>query len=141
MRGLGRIISVFSIAFLIFSCTSKVTKSWEETMIIHDEVMLKMQENGQLESKLNALITRAHEDSSSILFTKIDTLQFALDQLSLADDEMMDWMAAIRAPLPEDDVDSTLSYHKEQQEKIVEVGVHMDEAANQANDILKSLEK
>lgn len=141
MRNINRIIALISIIIFLFSCTSKVTKSWEETMKVHDEVMLKMQENGELESKLNALIIRGKADSSTVLFTKVDTLQFALDQLSKADEEMMDWMAAIRAPLPDDNVDSTLAYHEEQQKEIIIVGNHMDEAATNAEKIIKSLEK
>jgi hypothetical protein len=127
--------------FTFISCTDQKKESWSETMRVHDEVMLKMQENGEIESKLNELIQRGHADTNSVLFTKVDTLQMALDQLSKADEEMMDWMAAIRAPKKSDDVDSTLQYHAEQKAAIIEVGEHMDAARLHAEDLLHSLEK
>lgn len=122
------------------SCTNQVKDSWDKTMHTHDEVMLKMQDNGDLQMQLNELIKTGKSDTNSILFTYTDTLQKAIDDLALADEEMMDWMAAIRSPKSGDDVDSTLNYHQEQSKAIIEIGNQMDLAATNAQNILSWIE-
>jgi len=139
-----RSISLFfaiSLMALITSCTNEVEDSWAETLRVHDEVMLKMQDNSELEQKLTELIKRGNASTTSVLFTKIDTLEGALEVLAKSDEAMMDWMASIQEPHKGDDVDSTLTYHKELTISIIEIGVQMDDAALNAENILKSLEK
>lgn len=141
MRYFIFIFSILTVQIISSSCQNEEEQAWLKTMHTHDEVMLKMQENGELQAKLNELIVRAERDSGSVLFTHLDTLKMAYDDLALSDEEMMDWMAAIQAPKQGDDTDSILQYLSEQEKAIIEVGVHMDQAANQAKNILKSLEK
>lgn len=139
-----RIKLITSIIFLLFavsSCKNETEIKWEKTLKVHDVVMLKMQETGEMESKLNQLITRAKSDSSTVLFTKLDTLQKAYNQLEVADEEMMDWMASIQKPRTGDDQDSIINYLNSEQKAIIEVGVNMDNAVIQAQEVLKSLEK
>jgi len=141
MRYFIFIFSILTVQIINSSCQNEEQTAWLKTMHTHDEVMLKMQENGELQTKLNELIARAERDSNSVLYTHLDTLKMAFDDLALSDEEMMDWMAAIQAPKQGDDKDSILLYLSEQEKAIIEVGVHMDQAANQAKNILKSLEK
>lgn len=141
MRYYILLFSILLIQTFNTSCQSEEEKAWMKTMHSHDEVMLKMQENGDLQSKLNELISRAQLDSNSILFSHMDTLQMAYNDLAASDEEMMDWMATIQSPRKGDDQDSILNYLSTQEQAIIEVGVHMDHAANQAKNILKSLEK
>lgn len=133
----------FSIAiFALSSCQNETGKKWEETMKVHDEVMLKMQETGDAEMKLDQLITQAQAaDSNTILFSKLDTLQQAYQLLEVADEEMMDWMANIQKPQKGDDQDSIINYLNKEQKAIIEVGHHMDNAIHHANALIKSLEK
>lgn len=134
-----------SILFLVFhtiSCQSESEKAWETTMKVHDEVMVKMQENGPLESKYNELITRAEvADTNSILYSKLDTLRFTLNNLSISDEEMMDWMAAIQSPNTYQGDTDYLEYLNQEKENIIIVGEHMDLARTQAENLLISLEK
>ena len=136
-----QIIPVLGMVFFMLSCQNETTLKWEETMKIHDEVMLKMQETSDLESKLDELIIRAEKDSTTILFTKIDTLQAAHSVLGKVNEEMMDWMASIQKPKTGDDQDSIINYLNKEQKAIIEVGVNMDNAVIQAQEVLKSLEK
>jgi len=140
MRNLSLFLAIFSMAFLS-SCTNEVQKSWEETLRVHDEVMLIMQENGEIEKKITELIKRGNASKNSVLYTKIDTLHGALNNLSAADEDMMDWMASLQKPQKDDDPATVLAYHKERQEAIVKIGNDMMLAAKQAEDIIKSLEK
>lgn len=141
MRYFIFIFSILTVQIISSSCQNEEEQAWLKTMHTHDEVMLKMQENGELQTQLDELILRAERDSGSVLFTHLDTLKMAYDDLALSDEEMMDWMAAIQAPKQGDDTDSILQYLSEQEKAIIEVGVHMDQAADQAKNILKSLEK
>jgi hypothetical protein len=141
MRYFIILFSILTIQIINTSCQSEEEKAWLKTMHSHDDIMLKMQENGELQTKLNEIISRAKLDSNSILFNHIDTLQIAYNSLSISDEEMMDWMAAIQAPKKGDDKDSILNYLSAQEHAIILVGKHMDMAADQAKNILKSLEK
>ena len=134
---------LFAVIFItiISSCTNEVEDSWAETLRVHDVVMLQMQENNELEKKLTILIKKAEDAPTSILYTKVDTLQGALDQIVESNEAMMDWMASLNSPQRGDNVDSTLAYHEERKTAIIEVGIFMDEAATNANNILQSLEK
>lgn len=129
------------LVFLITACQSKSEKKWAETMKVHDEVMLKMQETGDLEIRMIELISRAGKDSNSILFANIDTFQYAHDILDGVDEEMMDWMAHIKAPQTGDNQDSIIAYLEAEKLAIIKVGEHMDQAIKQTKDIIKSLEK
>lgn len=134
---------VIGTCLIIFSsCQSEASKKWEETMKVHDEVMLKMQETGDAEMKLDQLITQAKRaDSNTLIFSKIDTLQQAYLVLEKADEAMMDWMATIQKPKLADDQDSILNYLQNEQAAIIEVGILMDDAVNHANSLITSLEK
>lgn len=136
-----QIFSVLGMLFLMPSCQNETTLKWKETMKVHDEVMLKMQETSDLESKLDELIIRAKKDSTTLLFSKIDTLQAAHLVLGRVNEEMMDWMASIQKPRTGDDQDSIINYLNSEQKAIIEVGVNMDNAVIQAQEVLKSLEK
>lgn len=135
-------LSVIVLSITLFSCQSESEKKWEETMKVHDEVMLKMQETGDAEMKLDQLITHAKTaDSNAVIFSKIDTLQQAYSQLEKADEEMMDWMASIQKPRKGDNQDSIIQYLEKEQKAIIQVGVVMDNAIENANQIIQSLEK
>ena len=137
-----KLLSVTIVMLLtISSCKNETENKWEKTLKVHDVVMLKMQETGEMEAKLNQLISRAKLDSSTVLFTKLNVLQEAYKQLEVADEEMMDWMASIQAPKSGDDKDSILLYLDQEEKAIIEVGVHMDNAVDNAEKLIKSLEK
>jgi hypothetical protein len=141
MLRLKLITSTTILLLFVSSCRNETEIKWEKTLKVHDVVMLKMQETGDMEAKLNQLISRAKLDSSTVLFSKIDTLQDAYKQLEVVDEEMMDWMASIQAPKSGDDKDSILLYLDQEEKAIIEVGVHMDNAVNHAEALIKSLEK
>lgn len=140
MRSINLFFSIILLSILT-SCTNKVEDSWAETLRVHDEVMLKMQTNSEMEQKLTELIKRGNASTTSVLYTKIDTLQGALVVIEESNEAMMDWMATLQGPHKGDDVDSTLAYHAERTKAIIEIGVQMDNATQNAENILKSLEK
>ena len=142
MRKIIVLLSIATLAIFNSSCQSEQEVLWADTMQVHDEIMLKMQQNGEVENKLNAVIKRAEiADSNSILFSKLDTLQMAMDDLAKADEEMMDWMANITATQKGDDPEKTKISLTTKKAEIIEVGVHMDLAAAHAEALLTSLEK
>ena len=135
-------LSILVLSFYIISCQSESEQAWESTMKVHDEVMVKMQENGPVESKYNELIKRAEiADTNSVLYSKLDTLRFTLNNLSITDEEMMDWMAAIQSPNTYQGDSDYLEYLNQEKENIIIVGEHMDLARTRAEDLLTSLEK
>ena len=137
----NKIITVIIITFTLVSCQNKTTQKWEETMRVHDEVMLKMEATGTLGLKINNLIEQTQKaDSNAILFSKLDTLQSAYSKLELSEEEMMDWMASIQKPKKGDRQDSIIQYLEQEQKAIIEVGHHMDAAIENAELILNSLE-
>ena len=140
MQKLGLLLAIFSMVILS-SCMNEVQKSWEHTLRVHDEVMLLMQENGEVEKKLDVLIKRGLASENSVLYTKVDTLQEALNMLSATDEDMMDWMATIQQPSKDQDIKVSLSYLKEREEAISKVGDAMIQAAQHAESVIKSLEK
>lgn len=134
--------AILILSLFLQSCQSESNKKWEETMKVHDEVMLKMQETGDTEIKLDQLITLASAaDSTTLLHSKVDTLEHAYFLLEKADEAMMDWMAAIQKPRIGDDQDSILNYLNQEQQAIIEVGIQMDNAITHAELIIESLEK
>ena len=140
MRKLSLIFAILSVAILS-SCKNEVQESWEQTLRVHDEVMIIMQENGEIEKKLDVLIKRGKASENSVLHTKIDTLQGALNELSATDEAMMDWMATLQRPKKEANPEEALAYLKEREVAISKVGNDMMVAAQKAEDIIKSLEK
>jgi len=140
MRKLSLIFAILSVAILS-SCKNEVQESWEQTLRVHDEVMIIMQENGEIEKKLDVLIKRGKASENSVLHTKIDTLQGALNELSATDEAMMDWMATLQRPQKEANPEEALAYLKEREVAISKVGNDMMVAAQKAEDIIKSLEK
>ena len=137
----NKIITVIIITLTLVSCQNKTTQKWEETMRVHDEVMLKMEATGTLGLKINNLIEQTKKaDSNTILFSKLDTLQSAYSKLELSEEEMMDWMASIQKPKKGDRQDSIIQYLEQEQKAIIEVGHHMDAAIENAELILNSLE-
>lgn len=130
------LITVFTIG-----CTNQAEEQWGKTLKIHDEIMVKMQENGKIESKLNELLKLAEKDTNSVIYPHSDTLKDALEDLIKADDEMMDWMANIKAPKKGMDMDSVVAALKVKEQEIIAVGKHMDDAASHANAVLNSLKK
>lgn len=134
--------SLIIISLFLVSCQSAAEKKWEETMKVHDAVMLKMQETGEMGQKIDALLETAKAaDSTSILFIKQDVLVDAFQQLEAVDVEMMDWMANIQKPRKNDDQDSIVTYLNQEEQAIIAVGKHMDDAIHHAHKVISSLEK
>ncbi len=134
--------SILSISLFTLSCQSAAEKKWEQTMKVHDVVMLKMQETGEMAQKIDALLQKSKTaDSTSILFVKQDTLVGAIHQLEKADIEMMNWMANIQKPTKSDDQDSILHYLDQEEKAIVTVGNQMDQAIHHAEGVISSLKK
>lgn len=129
------------ISLFTLSCTSKAEEKWAKTLKVHDDIMVKMQTNGQLEAKLNDLLIAAQKDTTTVLYAQSDQLKAALEDLIKADEEMMDWMANIKAPKKGMDMDSVVSALQVKEEEIIAVGEHMDRAATNAQAILNSLKK
>ena len=134
--------SLITITFFLASCQSDVTLKWEDTMKVHDVVMLKMDETAEMSKKLSGLLEYGkNADSSSVLFQKQDTLKQAIEILEQADIEMMDWMANIQKPRKGDNQDSIIQYLEHEKAAILVVGDHMNAAIENAQGIISSLEK
>jgi Flp pilus assembly protein TadD len=67
-----------SLLLTVSACTNHAEEQWAKTLKVHDEIMVKMQQNGEIESKLNELLILAQKDSTSVLFAQSDTLKSAL---------------------------------------------------------------
>ncbi len=133
------------LVLLVYSCTDaemeKRRKLGEEVLKVHDEIMLKMQANGELEEKIDLLMAAAEEDTASVLYQRMDEMKQIRLELDNADNAMMDWMANYQYPPDDMSQDSAMAYLNEQMAAIKDVGRQLDEAENKAEELLNSLQK
>ena len=117
------------------STTDLLDLKEKEVMKVHDDAMAKM---GQLTMKSKQI--KDYVDSlSAISITQyadqIQQLSKANQDLAQADDGMMNWMRNYALPSEGSD-EEKMSYLNQQLEKMVEVSKAMDDALQQADDLL-----
>ncbi len=134
--------------FLVSSCSQQekkegthgvteieTTEEYKETMIVHDEVMPKMDNIMQLKKQLKARVDSLSHDSNSDT-TTINNLNPLIVELEDADKAMMDWMHQFDGSKKSDTTEATTQYYMSQKEIIAEVANKMNTAIKNAEEIL-----
>ena len=137
-RSIGRGTVVLLSLFLTLSCAEKKESDtrMQEVIAVHDSVMPKMGEIGQLISQLKPLADSTTNDSR---------YQDAISDLQQANTAMMDWMQGFgdRFDYAEIQEGKTLSAQKsewldEELVKVKEMARAMNESISQAESLLKN---
>jgi hypothetical protein len=137
-RSIGRGTVVLLSLFLTLSCAEKkeTDTRMQEVIAVHDSVMPKMGEIGQLISQLKPLADSTTNDSR---------YQDAISDLQQANTAMMDWMQGFgdRFDYAEIQEGKTLSAQKsewldEELVKVKEMARAMNESISQAESLLKN---
>ena len=126
------LFSFFTLLILQLSCVSenkeekepKLTEReqlYKEVMEIHDAVMPKMSEINRVKRQLQDLYEVDNSKDDAVK-TK---LNFSIDELIAAENSMMDWMKAFKAPKTTDSDEHVVSYLKEEKLKISRVSDQM----------------
>ncbi len=136
------LVSFILAILLIFSCksdkqiqtpviTSEAEQLYIEVMKIHDDVMPLMSNIHRQKRQLKTIIANdsLHLDSNLIEQNQITALQ-------LADDKMMDWMAAFDASSKNRSDSTTISYLKNQKTIISEVSQLIHSSLNSGKKLL-----
>ena len=89
-----------------------VKKLEQETMRIHDEAMAEMAEMNRVRREMKDFMTRARMTQEGM-----KQWQQALTDIEKAEEDMMGWMAAYKAPAGQPEADA-LKYLQEQKDKI-----------------------
>ena len=118
----------------LLSCTMKVTErnDYQQVMKVHDDAMARMGEIYEVKRTIEDL-SNSIEDSIQLVEAKE-----IITSLEMADEGMMQWMAAFRIP---DDVSnaSLESYFFEEQKKVNIVSNSINEAIDKANKFVKEI--
>ena len=137
-RNIGRVTMVLLSLFLTLSCAEKKQKDtrMQEVIAVHDSVMPKMGQIGQLISQLKPLADSSASDSR---YTD------AIADLQQANTAMMDWMQGFgdRFDYAEIQEGKTLSAQKsewldEELVSVKEMARAMNESISQAESLLKN---
>ncbi len=107
---------------------NKVDALKAEVMVLHDKTMPKMNEMGQLTSKLKAAVAEAQD--SSAYFN-------AINDLTQAKESMMDWMHSFQNP---DEMEATeeekIDYLKSERAKMADIADYTDRSIEKAKEVL-----
>lgn len=142
------LIFFFSLLVLQSSCVSENKESkepeltereslYKEVIEIHDAVMPKMSDINRVKRKLQDLF-EANSSKDDRVKTK---LNFAIDELIAAENSMMDWMKAFKAPKKADPDEQVINYLKEEKLKISRVSDQMLTSLDNGTQLMEALEK
>ena len=133
----GKICLLITLIGHLVNCQQKkespTTLLFEETMDLHDVAMAKMGEIYKLKKSLakknDSLLQIAPVDS--VLQEKFTHL---INQLEVADEAMMSWMAQFETKYKNKESEESLSYYKDQKQKILAISKSMNDAIDQARE-------
>lgn len=134
-------LAIGLLAIVLVSCQTPEEKAWEETMGLHDQIMVKMQENAPLESKFLILIEKAEQDTNSILYSNIGLLNESVQAINESDAQMMKWIAEFQKPQDFDSEKDYFQYIEEQRAALKAVETSIMDANKKGNDVIAFMEK
>ncbi len=122
-----------SIVFLI-SCrgnmkNKKLDKLFQETMVIHDDIMPEMSTIHRSKKKIRKIL-----ESTTDSLTKVQLMD-GIKFLELADDAMMNWMENFEKPKDDAPFEESKKYLLYEKEKIKQVKNMMVDAIKTAKDL------
>ncbi len=137
--------AIFSI--FLFSCGSDSIEKQEkplsepeqlqkEVMEIHDAVMPKMSDLNRVKRKLKDFI----ETNTSFSEPEKEKINITIDEIISAENAMMDWMKAYKAPKASDPPEKVKEYLKDEKTRITDVNDQMLQTLKNGESLLKQLE-
>jgi len=108
----------------------------EEVMAIHDSSMVKMDAIYTRISKLKKAGAALEADSTQSNEARKGEIMSAMADLRSADDAMMDWMAAYKAPTEDAPADESILYLEAEKISITKVDQQIDASIEQADRVL-----
>ncbi len=131
-----------TIALLLFSCGNQDQKREEElyrqVMDTHDEVMTQMGEVMRLEKQLNDNIDQLKtEDSTENKEPRIEYLTTLKNNLTEANEAMMQWMREFNNDMDEMSHEEKMNYLQQENEKIVSVEEKVTTAIDNAKEAIQ----
>ena len=118
---------------------SEQQQTWDQVMVIHDEVMPKMGTMHQLTKSLK----KQWESNKSLDTAAKEEVSIAIQELESADEGMWDWMHNLKQlkPLRESAKhDEIIQYLKDQEQSIILVREEMNNSMVKADSLLKGME-
>ncbi len=109
----------------------RTTEAYKKTMVIHDEVMPKMDRIMQLKKQLKTRVDSLSQDNNTDT-TTINNLNPLIVELEDADKAMMDWMHQFDGSKKSDTTEATRQYYISQKKIITEVAEKMNTAIKDA---------
>lgn len=108
--------------------SEKVDALKAEVMVIHDKTMPKLQEMGQLTSKLKTAVAEATDSSA---------YYNAINDLTQAKESMMDWMHSFENPDEmEVSEEEKIEYLKSEKAKMEDIADYTDRSIEKAKELL-----
>lgn len=127
------------ISLVLLSCGNsrqEVADLEEEVMAIHDSSMVKMDAIYNRISKLKKANDALEADSTQPNEALSAEITAAMADLRSADDAMMDWMAAYKAPTEDAPAEESIVYLEAEKISITQVDQQIDASIEQADRIL-----
>jgi len=131
---------------IAMSCTGKSSETQKmqqdlkkEVISIHDEVMPKMREIGELKEQLDAIEDKFVESNNEEVTQKVSELRKIVGQLEEAEHAMRDWMQDFKISFPEETPSSeVVEYYEAEKAKIESVKVSMNTSIDTAESFIES---
>ena len=136
------IFILLSALILMSGCEQK--RSWtnlsKEVMVIHDEVMPKMDEIVDLQQRLKGFLMTTRMDSTNVIRQQVED---GLTDLVRADEAMWEWMHAFKLPTQEDERsdEEITKYLESEKIRIQEVADKMNSSIENGNNLLNEINK
>ena len=148
MRITGFIVSLIALLLIQIACNSEPKTEQEEPMSekeqlykevmeIHDSVMPKMSDINRVKRKLSDLL----ESDSLMNDDAKELISQGTEALEAAENAMMDWMRAFKAPKPTDPDQLVIQYLNEEKLNILKVSRQMLNSLEKGEELLKQFEK
>ncbi len=112
----------------------------EEVMAIHDEVMPQMGHLSVLLDSLQHLVVGMQADTLAIDTALVSSMQTAANQLTIADEAMMDWMRHYKKPGEDMTEEQKMAYLEAEKVKVNEVKDKMLKSISEAEELLQQLQ-
>lgn len=116
----------------------QVAELEEEVMAIHDSSMVKMDAIYSRISQLKKATAAIQADSTQPDDGRNNNIIEAMVDLRSADDAMMDWMAAYKAPAKDAPAEESISYLEAEKISITKVNQQIDTSIDQADKVLNN---
>lgn len=140
-------ISTTILSIFLYACGSDSIEKQEkplsepeqlqkEVMEIHDAVMPKMSDLNRVKRKLKDLI----ESNSSFSNPEKEKINITIDEIISAENAMMDWMKAYKAPKATDPPEKVIDYLKDEKIRISTVNDQMLQTLKNGESLLAQLE-